>query len=426
MNTTSILPFPSYSLMEQFDQQAKRLTDAGRKGEEALLHRIRQDFPVFLQLRERRNLRPDTFGQADARFVVARSYGFESWAKLTEFTARLNRQHSEVMQFESAANAIITGDIATLGALLRCNPELIHLRSMRVHQATLLHYISANGVENYRQRTPENIVPIAQLLLDAGAEVDAPHPGIAGGGTALGLVATSGHPHRAGVQIDLMKLLLSAGAAVDGIPTGWQPLMAALANARPEAAALLAEHGACMTVVAAAGLGRMDWLMRFFDKKEKFSPPKPYVPIWHVPEDPQAQLVRALNYAGIYGHVDIAAFLVARDVPVGAQDEDGYTALHWAAHGGHIELLRWLLQQKAPLELKNCYGGTVLGQTLWSVCNNAEGWGGNKPGFDYREIIALLLEAGARIEPGTATWIRQQPSLSPVTRDRLLALFRQY
>ena len=78
-----------------------------------------------------------------------------------------------VTRFEAAADAIISGDITTLKKLLQENPALIRQRSTREHRATLLHYASANGVEGYRQKTPQNIVEIAELLLKSGAEVDA-------------------------------------------------------------------------------------------------------------------------------------------------------------------------------------------------------------------------------------------------------------
>lgn len=187
MDTTGILPLPPPSLTEQFEKQARE----------------------YLRLQREPG---GKCSLADAQFAVARSYGFGSWAKLTEFTVRINRPYSEVMQFESAVNAVVTGDIATLAALLRGNPELVHLRSMRMHHASLLHYVSANGVEGYRRQSPANAVAVARLLLDAGAEVDAPYPGPDGDMTALALVATSIPAQRAGVQHALVETLLNAGA----------------------------------------------------------------------------------------------------------------------------------------------------------------------------------------------------------------------
>jgi len=74
------------------------------------------------------------------------------------------------------------------------------MRSTRDHHSTLLHYVSANGVEDFRQKTPPNIVEITNLLLDAGAEVDAESDAYGGGCTTLGLVATSVHPEQAGAS----------------------------------------------------------------------------------------------------------------------------------------------------------------------------------------------------------------------------------
>jgi hypothetical protein len=65
------------------------------------------------------------------------------------------------------------------------------MRSQRTHQAPLLHYVAANGIKDFRQKTPRGIVEIANLLLEAGADVNAESNAYGGGCTALGLVATS-------------------------------------------------------------------------------------------------------------------------------------------------------------------------------------------------------------------------------------------
>jgi len=140
-------------------------------------------------------------------------------------------------KFEEAADAIVSGDIDTLTRLLDENPELIHERSTRKHRCTLLHYVGANGFEGFRQKSPKNAVEIAELLLERGADVDAVTSGEMGVGTTLGLVATSVHPHRAGVQIPLLELLIKHGASVEGLPGKWNPLSAALANDRLAAGA---------------------------------------------------------------------------------------------------------------------------------------------------------------------------------------------
>src|SRR5207245_160323 len=84
-----------------------------------------------------------------------------SWPKLVQHVQERTRATSHVSRFEEAADAIVNGDIATLERLLRQDPELIRTRSTREHRATLLHYVSANGVEGFRQKTPRNVVQIA-------------------------------------------------------------------------------------------------------------------------------------------------------------------------------------------------------------------------------------------------------------------------
>ena len=71
----------------------------------------------------------------------------------------------------------------------------------------MLHYVSANGVEGYRQKNPTNAAVMAEILLGAGAEVD-PEADVYGRGcTPLGLVATSTPPFRAGVR-EVIDVLL--------------------------------------------------------------------------------------------------------------------------------------------------------------------------------------------------------------------------
>jgi hypothetical protein len=165
---------------------------------------------------------------ADAQFVIARVHSFKSWSRFAKHIEALTSASSPISQFESAADAVVNGDLATLERLLREDPGLSRAYSTREHQATLLHYVAANGVEDFRQQTTKNAVAVAEMLLYAGAEVDAvnwraPYQR----STALGLVATSIHPWLAGVQNALLDTLLDHGASVDGLPGGANPLITA-------------------------------------------------------------------------------------------------------------------------------------------------------------------------------------------------------
>ena len=75
--------------------------------------------------------------------------------------------------FERAADAVVTGDVDGLRALLREHPELATARSSRPHRCTLLHYLAANGVEGERPRTPANAVEVIEMLIGAGSDPNA-------------------------------------------------------------------------------------------------------------------------------------------------------------------------------------------------------------------------------------------------------------
>jgi len=98
-------------------------------------------------------------------------------------------------------------------------------------------------------------------------------------------------------------------------------------------------------------------------------------------------LAEALTCAAWLGRVDLVEWLLARGVDPAGGNATGMSALHWAANRGQIDAVRLLLNAGAPLETRNMYGGTVLGQTVWSAINEP------RPG--QLEAIAMLLDAGA-------------------------------
>jgi hypothetical protein len=239
---------------------------------------------------------------ADAQFVIARSHGFTGWPALAKHIEQLAHGDSSVAHFEAAADAVVCGDIQTLKQLLRERPGLVRERSMREHRATLLHYTSANGVEGYRQKTPKNIIEIADLLLKSGAEVDAEADVYGGGCTTLGLAATSVHPEAAGVQEALLQVLLKCGAVIDKpnlAGNNHSLVIACFTNGRPRAAEFLAARGAQLDLESAAGLGRMDVVKTFFDSDGSLKPAAT-----------KRQLQKGFLWACMYGRLDVAAFLL--------------------------------------------------------------------------------------------------------------------
>ncbi|MGD0620765.1 MAG: ankyrin repeat domain-containing protein [Bryobacteraceae bacterium] len=381
MNTTDLTPFPARPNLEQYKKQAKELVRLTRSGDPEAAGRITKWHP-----------RPHaTFALADAQLVIAREHGFESWPKFAKLVTELVRENSPVCIFETAADAVINGDLPALETLLGENPDLARARSARVHRATLLHYVGANGFENYRQRTPKNAVMIARVLLDAGAEVDALADAY-GKSTALALVATSIHPLRAGVQIALLELLLEHGADINGAAGGSNIVVAALRNGGGQAAEFLASRGARLDLEAAAGVGRLDLVADLFRNASK------------------AQMEAGFLWACEYGRNDAVDFLL-NTVDPATQGDTGQTGLHWAVVGGQLETIQMLLKRGAPLEARNVYGATVLGQALWSAFNG-------EPGTDYIPIIETLVNASANIEDGLLDWLARQEG-SSLLKDRI-------
>ena len=54
-------------------------------------------------------------------------------------------------------------------------------------------------------------------------------------------------------------------------------------------------------------------------------------------------------------------------VSVDVSPRNGFSGLHWAVEFAHLDTVKLLLARGAPLEVKNVYGGTVLGQAVWSA-----------------------------------------------------------
>ena len=315
-----------------------------------------------------------------AQFQIAREHGFASWPKFAGHIEALTRARSPISRFDRAADALGAGAEAMLARLLREDRALVRARSTRDHRSTLLHYVSANGVEDFRQKTPGNIVEIARMLLDAGADVNAESDAYGGHSTALNLSATSVHPFVAGVQNRLLQLLLDRGARIDG-----PDVVACLANGRSEAAAVLAAHGAPLSLQGAAGAGRLDVVKGCFTPAGRLK--RGVAP---------ADFVKAFGYACGYGHLDVVEFLLERGadprVPI---DTGGALPLHWAAGGAHTAVVRLLLARGAPLDARETrYDAAPIGWALhgwWESCQVPRS-------DDYYGTVETLVKAGATVK----------------------------
>jgi len=346
-NPQEALPFTSRPNLDQYRKLAKELVKACKSDDagaiRAWTRRWLERLPVNdadtaaerLEKYARATMLEGGCALTTAQFVIARAHGFLSWPKFAAHLESLGRAGSPISAYEQAVEAIVNGDDTTLARLLRKHPKLVRARSTREHAATLLHYVSANGVEGYRQVSPRNAARITEMLIAAGADVDATTDVYDGKCTALGLVATSSPPQAAGVQRDVIDVLLTHGAHMDrrGL-VGHDGLLVqgCLANGQPEAAQYLASRGAPLDLEGAAGLGRVDAVRDLFARATP------------------SEIRKAFGMACAYGRAEVVEFLLTQGVEVDTELKshgDGHTGLHVAAFHGQLDVVRTLLRRGA-------------------------------------------------------------------------------
>jgi len=359
-------PLPFRSTLDDYQAQADELLEGHRAGDPQAIRIFHEKLPRFLDAKIRwlpKNLPNSEIQNAaldlgDAQLAIARWYDFQSWPALAKYVVSVTRDGGSVFQFESAVEAVITGDAVALESLVRKNPELLRARSTRVthfdppvHRATLLHYIAANGVEGYRQKTPKNAVEIATILLRGGAEVDALAEMYGGHYVTMSMLVSSDHPAKAGVQAALVDTLVDFGASVEaqGSAKWGSPLMTALAFGYLSAAEALVRRGARVdNVAAAAGLGRLEDARRLLESS-----------------DPKSRH-RALALAAHHGHAEIVRLLLDAGEDPNRYNPEAHhahsTPLHQAAGYGHNAVVRLLVERGARLDIPDTiYQGTPLG-----------------------------------------------------------------
>jgi ankyrin repeat protein len=436
------LPLPPRPNLDQYKKRAKSLVAAAQSDDPNAVHRWATEWLESLvalldvapsdfvrhsieraathigervAAKRRTGERVDRFTLADAQFLIAEAHGFENWAAFARHIGGDAEPDAGDADFERAADAVVNGDLETLAALLTANPKLIRERSRRVHHVTLLHYVAANGVEDFRQKTPKNAVEITRLLLDAGAEPDALADtyGADTLQTTMNLLVSSTHPASAGLQSAIAEALLDYGAAVNGLADDESPLMTALRFGYIDAAETLARRGARVdAIIAAASLGRLDQVrdMVVDARTLKTGVPLISMPWMQVRPDPRVHIELALAWACKFGRPEVALFLIELGVNPAAMDDDKMTALHWSGATGMLSLIDELLRRGVPLEVENAWGGTVLNSTLHFALYIPV------KDVDYIPVLERLLQAGANVD------VVDYPTGKPLI-DELLARY---
>jgi hypothetical protein len=250
----------------------------------------------------------------EARRCVARWHGFAEW---TDVLAR--SQDRVDLRFEQAADAIVDGDADALRLLLSSQPGLARACSPFGHHATLLHHVTANGIEHSRQwQSPANAVELAEILLGAGADPAATCSSYSADDTVLTLLLTSDHPAKAGVQAGLVEALCKAGVNPNGPNDDGAPLWTAISSGYGAAARSLVRCGARLdNIVYAAAVGDLPVVQTFFDAQGRLqsrpsaSTRNPNRGVGHL--DPNHLLEYALIYAAGLGDRQVVEHLLTKN-----------------------------------------------------------------------------------------------------------------
>jgi ankyrin repeat protein len=128
--------------LDQLRRQAKELLAAFVAGDAVATAEVNAHY---------RDPDPATFALHDAQFVLARSYGFDSWPKLKAFVDGVTARR--------LGDAVRNGDVRQVRAMLKVRPELVHMDMAENNEHQALHYAVLH-------RLPEMV----RVLMEYGAD----------------------------------------------------------------------------------------------------------------------------------------------------------------------------------------------------------------------------------------------------------------
>ncbi len=270
-------------------------------------------------------------------------------------------------KFHPAMAAIVAGNLAELKTLIDKDPSLATATSSTSHP-TLLQCVVLDADKF------ANKIEMAQMLIDAGAEINGP------------LVAAASIDN-----VESLAALLDVGADLNGVD-GWSPLEEALYWGNHGVIELLLARGASLhNLRIAAGLGRTDLIESFFNSDGSLNPAagkvdwpfRPPCKILKQPTEKEATnrqniINNAFIYACAHNRIEAADLLLKKGVQINAIppgfDYAG-TGLHYAALNGHRPTVDFLVEHGADVNVRD-----------QKVNNTPAGWaeyGGHSELGDY-------------------------------------------
>lgn len=281
--------------------------------------------------------------------------------------------------FREAVAAIDAGDVSKLERCLAANPGLVSKRLESpgawlrdkvgnalddfFRQPYLLWFVAEDPVRN--NILPQNIAQVARTIIEKAKREGADNLQEQLD-YALQLVSFSWVARECGVQIELIDVLIDAGATPDGNPDN------ALVNANFAAAAHLVARGAKLTLATALCLERWDDATRL------------------APTTSTSEKQFAITLAALRGKAEALRRMIDFGVDLDRPSADLYshaTALHHAVSSGSLKAVKVLVQAGAALDTKDsAWNATPLGWADYYIAESK----GDEPGKSYREIAAYL------------------------------------
>ncbi len=367
--------------LSYYDDRARGLLSVHETGQRRALEILRRYHPRFADASDA-EIRAAALTLEDGRLVFALEHGFLSWDAFARQVEALARGEANE-PFMEAFEAIRNGGRPRLEALLDAHPELAHARG-------------TNGNRLLNLATSMRRIDLVKLLLARGADPNAANNK---DWTPLHDAAYGDPRSDGGASVQLLRVLLDAGAAVDRSAhgDGGTPLVQALFWGNRPQAEILAERAIVpRNLRVAAALGRLDLVRSFFTRDGRLKPqagahrefhrPHSGFPAWNPSDDPQEILDEALVWAAKNGRTEAMGFLLERGADINADPYRG-TPLLWAASRGHLEATAWLLDHGAEVNRRATFGGPQHGQGVTALHLAAQ--------HGLIEMVRFLVQRGA-------------------------------
>ena len=278
----------------------------------------------------------------DARLIIAREVGFPTWRELVSATEKsrrdLDERREKFRRLRPQAEALLAGDTGRLAQLTAGQAD------------TLLDMLA------YHEEIPG--VRLDEELGVPRAAVDV----LIGKATDLDLPLTRAATYN---RVEYVRLLLGAGADPGTRTRGATPLEYAIYLGNTQVVDLLAEHGIVPQALwTYAACGRLDLVRACFDTGGRLRPDAaasrpnpadfvPFPPRIPATDDPEEIIAEAFVHACQHGRTEVVRWFLDLGVSPDVAPYLGWTGLHWAITGGHLEVIRLLLERGADPSIRD-------------------------------------------------------------------------